>query len=164
MSNQRFNLKGSLARIATLSSLLFATLTFADMNVSSLTWMTGTWEGNLGGSTIEEVWTRPKQGTIQASVRIASPEGVSVHEVVIIRETGSGTKLFLQQWSGEFESVEAPAVMDLSNQTENSITFVGSEDLRFEKLTYHRASEDTFEILLTMKNQPEFKITLNRKD
>ena len=142
-------------------ALLVTSMVYAEMGVSSLNWMTGSWIGSMGPSTLEELWAKPQGNSIQASIRIVAGDSVVVHETVIINETQDGIKLFLQQWSPDFQPVAPATVMDMTQQTENSISFESSGDTMVQKLTYQRSSEDSFDILITTKNQPEFKIELS---
>ena len=150
-------------RITTTVILLMASITHAEMNVSSLTWMTGAWEGTMGAGSIEEVWTSPLHNTIQASVRLSDDVSVNIHEVVVIREVSNGVKLYLQQWSRDFQPLAPATTMDAVEQTENSITFQGPSDAMPQKLTYRRLSEDQFEILVTMQGAPEITIPMKPK-
>ena len=50
-------------------------------------WMTGGWSGPVGPDTVlEENWLEPMGGTIAALVRITSPEGTAMVEIVHMRK------------------------------------------------------------------------------
>ena len=65
--------------------------------VSNLTWMTGNWAGDIGGPTLEENWTEAKAGSIASLVRITSPQGTAIVEIVNIQATADTSVLHLQQ-------------------------------------------------------------------
>ena len=68
--------------------------------IGNLTWMTGSWAGNIGGPTLEENWTEAKAGSIASLVRITSPEGTAMVEIVGIQEMEGTLVLHIQQWDG----------------------------------------------------------------
>ena len=69
--------------------------------ISNLTWMTGSWAGDIGGPTLEENWTEAKAGSIASLVRITSPEGTAMVEIVNIQEM-EALVLHIQQWDPGF--------------------------------------------------------------
>ncbi|GIS20137.1 MAG: hypothetical protein CM15mP120_20530 [Pseudomonadota bacterium] len=78
-------------------------------HVASLAWMTGGWSGPVGPDTVlEENWLEPMGGTIAALVRITSPEGTAMVEIVHIEEVGNTLELHIEQWDSGYES-RAPA-------------------------------------------------------
>ena len=133
----------------------------AEMTVSSLTWMTGSWSGTMGENSVEEIWTEPTGNSIQASVRIISNNATIVHEVVVINQSSEGISLYLQQWDSTFQPLNPAVTMQMVEQTENSISFAGGENAMFDRLTYRRSAEDQFEIAITVKGQPEFVIKMS---
>ena len=54
-------------------------------SISKLSWMIGSWSGDIGGPVLEENWTQAKAGSIAALVRITSPEGTAMVEIVNIQ-------------------------------------------------------------------------------
>ena len=70
--------------------------------VGNLKWMTGSWAGDIGGPTLEENWTQAKAGSIASLVRITSPEGTAMVEIVNIQEMEGTLVLHIQQWDPGF--------------------------------------------------------------
>jgi hypothetical protein len=54
-------------------------------SISKLSWMTGSWSGDIGGPVLEENWTEAKAGSIAALVRITSPESTAMIGIVDIQ-------------------------------------------------------------------------------
>lgn len=140
------------------------TSSFAQDSIADLSWMTGSWTGQMGPNTIEEIWTTPSSNSIQASVRILAGGAVAVHEFIVITQEEDGLVLFLQQWSPRYEPLGPATKMTLAAMTENSVTFDAEESAAIKRLTYRRKDEQTFEIAVTSQNAPEFVIVLTASD
>ena len=141
--------------------VLLGSSLLANDSVEDLAWMTGSWIGKMGPNTIEEIWSNPKSGSMQATVRISSETSTLVHEVVVISEDGDSLVLHLQQWSAKFEPLAPATKMTLMERTENSITFAGDSEAMIQRLTYTRVSDVEFTISVTTRNQPEFIMSLS---
>ena len=141
-------------------SIMVCTSAFAQQSVTDLGWMTGSWSGKLGPSTIEEIWTTPSANSIQASVRILADGATIVHEFIVITQTESGLVLSLQQWGPGYVPLGPATKMTLSELTENSVTFDAEESASIKRLTYRRRDEQTFEIAVTTQDSPEIVIVL----
>ena len=113
---------------ATLVALfLIAPLTgFSDdhAKVENLSWLTGSWDGQLGPNVLEENWSLPRSGSIASLVRQTGPDGMGMVEMVFIEEANGTLELHLQQWDSGF-SPRTPSAqkMTMSDMTENSVTF-----------------------------------------
>ena len=136
------------------------TSAFAQQAVADLAWMTGSWSGKLGPSTIEEIWTAPSANSIQASVRILADGAAVVHEFIVITQEEEGLVLSLQQWGPGYVPLGPATRMNATELTENSVTFVAEESLSIKQLSYRRKDEITFEIAVTTVDAPEIVIVL----
>ena len=47
--------------------------------------MVGSWQGLLGAEMVEETWSPPELGGMDTMIRLSSPEGVQMIELIIIR-------------------------------------------------------------------------------
>ena len=139
---------------------MVSTSAFAQQSVADLSWMTGSWTGNIGPSTIEEIWTTPSANSIQASVRILAEGAAIVHEFIVITQEDDGLVLTLQQWGPGYAPLGPATKMTLSDMTENSVTFDADENASIKRLTYRRKDEQTFEIAVTTQEAPEIVIVL----
>jgi len=139
---------------------MVSTTSFAQQSVADLSWMTGSWAGKLGPSTIEETWTTPSTNSIQASVRILADGAAIVHEFIVISQKENSLVLSLQQWGPGYVPLGPATTMTLSEMTENSVTFDAQEGAAIKRLTYRRKDEQTFEIAVTTQDAPEILIVL----
>ena len=131
-------------------------------SVSALAWMTGTWAGPLGPGELEENWTVPKAGSIQALVRETRGGKTRMVEMIVIEEEEGTLRLRLQQWDPGFKPrTEAPAVFALEELGENTVSFRAvSEGAAMSTLRYTRDGE-TFTISIRFgANAPEMHIPL----
>lgn len=131
-------------------------------SVSALAWMTGTWAGPAGPGELEENWTVPKAGSIQAMVRMTAGGKVSMVEVIVIEEEEGTLRLRLQQWEPGFKPrMPAPAVFALDELGENTVAFKAvSEGAPMSTLRYTRDGEKfTISIRFT-EDAPEVHIPL----
>ena len=115
-------------------------------SVAALAWMTGTWAGPVGGGVLEENWTVPKAGAIQALVRMTADGKTSMVELIVIEEEAGTLVLRLQQWDpGLKPRTPAPSTMKLLELGERSVTFEAVSAAQFAKLGYARDG-DSFTI------------------
>lgn len=135
-------------------------MSFAEQSVKDLAFLTGSWSGKIGPSTIEEIWSKPTANAIQASVRIIADGKTSVHEFIVISQVGDEIELSLQQWGPGYVEMAPVTKMKLTELTENSISFKADESASITNLRYTRVAEDAFQIAVTSKGSPEFVIDL----
>ena len=135
-------------------------MSFAEQSVKDLGWLTGSWTGQLGPNTIEEIWSAPTNNAIQASVRIIAGGNTSVHEFIVISQVGEDIELSLQQWAPGYVAMAPATKMKLIEMSENSISFEADESASITHLRYTRTAEDAFQIAVTTKDSPEFVIHL----
>ena len=155
MNNQ--NLMG----IALGSAIAFAPCATA-ATVADLAWMTGTYAGAVGPGELEENWTVPKAGSIQAVVRMTGGDQTSMVELIVIEEEDDTLMLRLQQWDpGMKPRTEGPTVMKLAEVGENSVSFAVVGEGMFATLGYSRDG-DSFTISITNADGSSFDIPLTR--
>jgi len=143
---------------------LFAPLTgFSEHHakVENLSWLTGSWDGQLGPNVLEENWSLPRSGSIASLVRQTGPDGMGMIEMVFIEEANGTLELHLQQWDSGF-SPRSPAAqkMTLADMTENSVTFRAVGEGGLAQLKYSRPSADEFNIDVRTMTDQEFTIKL----
>jgi hypothetical protein len=110
-----------------------------------LSWMVGSWKGSLGPQTVEETWTPPLAGSMEAMVRLSSPEGVQVLEFITIREVqlddGSASLvLHLRQFSPALELFNSEE-MKLVESAPGSHSFIAEPANNLRQLTYTRTEQ-----------------------
>ncbi len=156
-------MKKAVANFAVVMSFCFCTPTLAQQHsVADLAWMAGSWVGQLGSSTIEEIWSRPSANSVQASVRIGTGGMTTVHEFIVISQVDDSLVLSLQRWGPGYEPLGPVTRMTLVELTEQSVTFDADSTADIVRLTYRRKDEDTFEISVTMQDASEIVMTLTQ--
>ena len=114
--------------------------------VAALSWMTGTWVGPVGAGELEETWTAPRDGAIQAVVRMTGDGKTSMVELIVIEEEAGSLTLRLQQWDPGFKPrTPAPATMKLVELGDNTVAFEATSKAEIAKLRYTR-NGDAFTI------------------
>ena len=129
---------------------------------TNLSWLTGSWDGQLGLTIFEENWSLPRSGTIASFVRQTGPDGVGMIEIVYIEEAEGTLNLYIQQWDAGFKPRTPTAQkMTMSEMTENSVAFIAVDDGGLAVLKYSRPTENTFQIDVITKAGQEFEIKLS---
>ena len=132
-------------------------------SVSALAWMTGVWAGRAGPGELEENWTVPKAGSIQALVRMTGGGKTSMVEIIVIQEEEGTLRLRLQQWDpGMKPRTPTPTVFELEALGENTVAFKAiSAGAQMSNLRYTRDGE-AFTISIRFgESAPEVHIPLS---
>ena len=112
-------------------------------SVSALAWMTGTWAGSVGPGELEENWTTPKAGAIQAVVRMTGGGETSMVELIVIEEEEGTLRLRLQQWDPGFKPrMPVAQAMKLVELGENTVAFKAETAGDIAELRYTRDGEN----------------------
>ena len=107
--------------------------------VAALAWMTGTWAGPVGPGELEENWTVPRAGSIQAVVRMTGGGATAMVELIVIEEEEGTLRLRLQQWDPGFKPrTPEPQVMDLIDLGDNTVAFKARTEGDIAELRYTR--------------------------
>ena len=132
------------------------------VKVTDLSWLTGSWDAQIGPAVLEENWSLPRAGTIASLVRQTGPEGMGMIEMVYIEEAGGTLDLYIQQWDRAFKSRTLGAQkMTMSEMTENSVTFKAVDEGGLAQLKYSRPAIDAFHIDVATAGGQEFTIKLS---
>ncbi len=132
------------------------------VSVTDLSWLTGSWDGQVGPSVLEENWTLPRAGTIASLVRQTGPEGMGMVEMVYIEEANGTLDLYIQQWDTGFKPRTPDAQkMTMSEITENSVTFKAVDEGGLAQLKYSRPTIDAFHIDVMTAGDQKFTIKLS---
>ncbi|MBT3609417.1 MAG: hypothetical protein HON25_04505 [Gammaproteobacteria bacterium] len=115
-------------------------------SIANLSWMTGSWSGAMGPATLEENWTQAKSGTIASLVRLTTPEGTGMVEIVNIQEMDGTLVLHLQQWGPGFTALAPAQKMLLDRSGEHTVTFKAASPGGLKQLTYSRPADNEFEV------------------
>ena len=129
-------------------------------SISKLSWMTGSWSGDIGGPVLEENWTEAKAGSIAALVRITSPEGTAMVEIVNIEEMDGTLVLHIQQWDPGFVARAEAQKMVLDSIGERRVSFVAASSGGLKKLGYTLTEAGQFLIEVTTAENQEMTLPL----
>lgn len=131
--------------------------------VAALSWMTGTWAGPVGAGELEETWTVPRDGAIQAVVRMTGGGKTSMVELIVIEEEEESLTLRLQQWDPGFKPrTPGPATMKLVELGDNTVAFEATSAAEIAKLRYTR-SGDSFTISIENAAGATFDLPLTAR-
>ena len=115
--------------------------------IEDLSWLTGTWVGQIGDMELEETWNQPKAGSIQAVSRLRNGDEMLMVEMIVIDEHEDSFRLRLQQWDPGMEPRETGRqTMELTELKDKQARFEATDEGPLKTLTYHRKSETEFEI------------------
>ena len=129
--------------------------------VSNLTWMTGNWAGDIGGPTLEENWTEAKAGSIASLVRITSPQGTAMVEIVNIQEMDDTLVLHIQQWDPGFVARADAQKMALESIGHQSVSFTAASPGGLKKLGYSLTEDGQFLVQVTTAEDQEMTLPLS---
>ena len=103
-------------------------------SVSKLSWMTGSWAGDIGGPVLEDNWTEANAGSIASLVHITSPEGTAMAEIVNIQEMDGTLIVHIQQWDPGFVASAEAQKMALDSISDHVVSFVAASAGGLKKL------------------------------
>ena len=133
-------------------------------SIESLSWMAGSWKGSLGAQMVEETWSAPKMASMDTMIRLSSPEGVQMIELIVIREVriseGKNTlALHLRQFSPILE-LRASQDMHLQHISAKSVSFVADASPGIKRLAYTRIGQDHLKVEVTVVTGDVFSVNL----
>lgn len=132
-------------------------------SVAALAWMTGTWAGSVGPGELEENWTTPKAGAIQAVVRMTGGGETSMVELIVIEEEEGTLRLRLQQWDPGFKPrMPVAQAMKLIDLGENTVAFEAETAGDIAELRYTRDG-DNFTISIVNAAGAAFDLPLKAR-
>jgi hypothetical protein len=111
-----------------------------------LSWLTGTWLGNVWGGEMEEHWTSQSGGTLLGMNRVVR-DGKTVHkEFIFIESTENGTSLSVSLFRQPEETVH----YCLSDTGDRKAVFSNREHSRLQKISYRRHEND---LVITLEGE-----------
>ena len=115
------------------------------LTIKSLSWLTGSWEGPIGGNLLEETWLPPRAGTIVALVRSSNESGTNFVEIIIIKEINGALELQLQLFDDSLKPINKnPHSFELTKIENNYISFKGVSAGSHKTLSYQRPEKNVF--------------------
>ena len=115
------------------------------LTIESLSWLTGSWEGPIGGDLLEETWLPPRAGTIVALVRSSNESGTNFVEIIVIKEVNGTFELQLQLFDDSLKPInKKPHSFELTKIENNYISFKGVSAGAHKTLSYQRPEKNVF--------------------
>ena len=131
------------------------------LTIESLSWLTGSWEGPIGGDLLEETWLPPRAGTIVALVRSSNESGTNFVEIIIIKEINGTLELQLQLFDNSLKPINKnPHSFELTKIENNYISFKGVTSGAHKTLSYERPEKNVFYIRFHPHDGDEVEIRL----
>jgi len=122
--------------------------------LESLDWMVGGWSGSLGPQTVEESWSVPHMGSMETMIRLSSPDGVQMIELIVIREVtdeegNPSLMLHLRQYSPALE-LRTDQDMRLDHIAEQQVSFVAVGEPTVPRLAYELLGPGHLQVQVTI--------------
>ena len=134
-------------------------------SIEQLDWMTGNWAGNLGPNQLEENWIASEGNTLMAAVRMTGGDATSMFEMITIEEVDNSLVLHIQQWDPGFvPRTESAMEMELTEITENSVSFVNVSGFGMHTMGYSHPDSETFVIHVGQEGGGSFDIELKARN
>ena len=132
-------------------------------SIDQLDWLTGSWEGPIGDSVLEESWLPPRANTITAVVRLTKGSVTEFVELIKIEKIDQSFELRLNLFDASLKPrSEKPQVLKLSKITDKSVTFNGVNEGSHRKLSYELVDNDKFAIRIITADGEKIAIDLKR--
>ena len=118
--------------------------------LADVTWLAGSWRGQMSGGQIEEVWTPLQGGVMMGMFRMLNAKGqASFYEFQIIEETAEGVGLKIKHFNRAMkgqEEREKFADFKLTKATADEATFEAIEEDARVSLLYKRLPAGRMEV------------------
>lgn len=117
-------------------------------DISELSWIEGSWQGEAFGGETEEVWTAPSAGSMMGMFKLISEGEISFYELMTIVEKEGSLLLRIKHfdkdmtgWEEKDKSVEFPLV-DIKK---NAVYFDG--------LTFKKVSDNEMQVFVNIEGE-----------
>lgn len=132
-------------------------------SIDQLDWLTGSWEGPIGDSVLEESWLPPRANTITAVVRLTKGAVTEFVELIKIEKIDQSFELRLNLFDALLKPrSEKPQVLKLSKISDKSVTFNGVNEGSHRKLSYELVGNDKFAIRIITADGEKIAIDMKR--
>ena len=135
------------------------------ISINSLSWLTGSWEGQMSnGKILEEIWLPPRAGSITALVRLTDSKATDFVEIINIMEVNGTLALELQLFYNVLSpSSDDPHRFELTEIKDNFVSFNGVSKGAHRTLSYERTEKNVFYIRFQPHEGPPVEIKLRSK-
>ena len=128
-------------RILLLALALAALAGAAERTVNDLQFMAGHWTGSQGAGQLEEIWSRPANGSMIGMYREMSEGKTTFYEFLSIEQEASGPVMRMKHFKANLiglEEKDESVIFDLQSLTDGVALFVSRNKLKPVSLSYQR--------------------------
>ena len=141
-----------------LTAIAFAAMSSTPLK-TNLSWMAGTWTGNVWGGVMEEHWTTQSGDTLLGFNRVVK-DGKTVHKEFIWIELADVTAtLSVHVFREPAETVK----YKLATHANHSATFENLSHKRLQRMTYLREKDEMLILLAGVRQDKPFEEKLRLK-
>lgn len=119
-----------------------------ECKVDSLQWLTGIWFGEGLGGECEELWGKPRAGTMLGAFRMYENGKTVFTEHFVLVEQDATLVLKLKHFDAELRGWE-----EKDEKTEFPLVQVLEREVRFDGLTYRLVTDDEMHVFVAMKGK-----------
>lgn len=115
--------------------------------LADFAFLVGTWQGEMGGDFVEEIWSAPRAGAMMGMFRWTAPDGTPrMYELLTITHEDDQTILRLRHFTSSlvaWEEKDAPIQLHLTESAPNAARFVNhAEEQRLESISFARTDDE----------------------
>lgn len=127
-------------------------------SIENLNWLSGQWNGEAFGGTVEEVWSDPSANAMMGMFRLQYDNVDKLYEFLLIENSESGiTMKFKHIKSGYKEMEDEPILLKLIQLKDNFAEFAADDKSLIIK--YSLVNNDYLEIELTSTKVDKTEVT-----
>lgn len=130
----------------------------ASPRIGDLSWLAGRWQGTLGKSMIEEVWTPAAGNHMLGMFRLVKDGKLALSELCVIQEETAGLTLFLRHFNHRLDAKEGKdkaLSWSLTDSGKSHAIFKLNDGVLNETLTYRR--DDAESLTITLEKEKDGK-------
>lgn len=95
--------------------------------IEDLSFLAGSWQGEIGNSLVEETWLPPEEGNMTGVFRMTGQEKVDLVEIMTLTETDDGLMYRLRH----FDTALVPWASEIDGPIEGRAELIDDDSVRF---------------------------------
>lgn len=95
--------------------------------IEDLSFLAGSWQGEIGNSLVEETWLPPEKGNMTGVFRMTGQEKVDLVEIMTLTETDDGLMYRLRH----FDTALVPWASEIDGPIEGRAELIDDDSVRF---------------------------------
>jgi hypothetical protein len=116
--------------------------------LSDVSWLTGYWQGEVWGGVMEEIWSAPLAGSMQASFKFAKDKHVQFYELITLFEQDNSLVLRLKHFSSDLRAWE-----EKDDFMEFKLVKLGENAVYFDGYTYRLVGPNELHVFVVIDEQ-----------